>query len=842
MFKSWNKKNKIKAVFKLQFHVTEVPKLKKPAVMISLVPEDVGKPSVKLEKVAVQDGTCTWENPVYEPVKLIMETKTGKINEKIYHFIVSTGSSKSGYLGEASIDFSDFVAETEPLTISLPLKFANSGAVLHVTIQRMLGADDEREENGAPRLHKNGSLESQDGTWDTDGNNLSFSEDGNIFPKEDNESYKKMTAAEQDAANFLSPFKTKPMPQKEAADASATNNKMQNRRKLNWSVDSASDDSLLESPSSLEDNHRRERSEEVSNDSIIKLQNEVTILMRQAELSELEIQSLRKHIEKETKHGQNLSRQISSLKEERDNFELECEQLRALQKRTDEAEALKRLQATIKDSRAQLEATGQELDHEKKLRDNLQLQLQETQDSNSELNLVVKDLEDLVERKNMQISDLSREVEHARSAYQQSLEENAKRHNDVDEVELLEAKIRDLHGETKMYKEERERENMKIKQLTSNCDLLKQDNYDMSLKLKQNQEEQMKLENECADYIATINVLESQVERLEETIKKQAREFAEALISINELEGQVKDSEKELERQAKGFEDDMDSIKRAKAEQEQRAIQAEEALKNSRLNNTIKAERLQEEFRSLSREMSLKVDENDKQVTKAQTEASELRLQNRILEDKLQKATEELNLFKHQEKVKLQELMNKIDLKEKQMRQVSSELNNMSQQLECAQKREEEKHEAFLTEVQMLKAEIERLNMEKSNLSQEEDEKVRLRDETERIKKAVYEKEMLIQRLNKDKESLEAKFELAKKEAKKEFKIASSHASKQCNMSDSDLLSEVASLREKNKSMEKELKEMEGRYSEISLRFAEVEGERQQLVMTVRNLKNGKKN
>lgn len=44
------------------------------------------------------------------------------------------GSSKSGYLGEASIDFADFEAETKPLTISLPLKFANSGAVLHVTL------------------------------------------------------------------------------------------------------------------------------------------------------------------------------------------------------------------------------------------------------------------------------------------------------------------------------------------------------------------------------------------------------------------------------------------------------------------------------------------------------------------------------------------------------------------------------------------------------------------------------------------------------------------------------------------------------------------------------------
>ena len=40
--------------------------------------------------------------------------------------------------------------------------------------------------------------------------------------------------------------------------------------------------------------------------------------------------------------------------------------------------------------------------------------------------------------------------------------------------------------------------------------------------------------------------------------------------------------------------------------------------------------------------------------------------------------------------------------------------------------------------------------------------------------------------------------------------------------------------------MEAELNEMQERYSEISLKFAEVEGERQQLVMKVRNLKNKK--
>ena len=41
--------------------------------------------------------------------------------------------------------------------------------------------------------------------------------------------------------------------------------------------------------------------------------------------------------------------------------------------------------------------------------------------------------------------------------------------------------------------------------------------------------------------------------------------------------------------------------------------------------------------------------------------------------------------------------------------------------------------------------------------------------------------------------------------------------------------------------MEDELKEMQEKYSEVSLKFAEVEGERQQLVMTIRNLRNGQK-
>lgn len=55
------------------------------------------------------------------------------------------------------------------------------------------------------------------------------------------------------------------------------------------------------------------------------------------------------------------------------------------------------------------------------------------------------------------------------------------------------------------------------------------------------------------------------------------------------------------------------------------------------------------------------------------------------------------------------------------------------------------------------------------------------------------------------------------------------------------VLTELSSMNERNKSMETELKELQERYSEMSLKFAEVEGERQKLVMTVRSLKNARR-
>lgn len=56
-----------------------------------------------------------------------------------------------------------------------------------------------------------------------------------------------------------------------------------------------------------------------------------------------------------------------------------------------------------------------------------------------------------------------------------------------------------------------------------------------------------------------------------------------------------------------------------------------------------------------------------------------------------------------------------------------------------------------------------------------------------------------------------------------------------------ELINDMLELKRKNSVLDDELKEMQRRYSQISLQFAEVEGERQQLVMTIKSMRAGKK-
>lgn len=68
------------------------------------------------------------------------------------------------------------------------------------------------------------------------------------------------------------------------------------------------------------------------------------------------------------------------------------------------------------------------------------------------------------------------------------------------------------------------------------------------------------------------------------------------------------------------------------------------------------------------------------------------------------------------------------------------------------------------------------------------------------------------------------------------------HAVALQNFGDVDqVVSDLVGLRTRVKQLEGELRDMRERYSAMSLRFAEVEVEREELVMTIRTLRNGRK-
>lgn len=56
-----------------------------------------------------------------------------------------------------------------------------------------------------------------------------------------------------------------------------------------------------------------------------------------------------------------------------------------------------------------------------------------------------------------------------------------------------------------------------------------------------------------------------------------------------------------------------------------------------------------------------------------------------------------------------------------------------------------------------------------------------------------------------------------------------------------ELIKDMLDIKGRHAAMETELKEMHDRYSQLSLQFAEVEGERQKLMMTLKNVRASKR-
>lgn len=468
-------------------------------------------------------------------------------------------------------------------------------------------------------------------------------------------------------------------------------------------------------------------------------------LSRHGEVSELELQTLQRQLVKESKRVQDLARELSRVIEERDALKRDDAEFKDAQKKLGDQTVL-----SLSHSWSIIEEIKQELAHEKKLNVNLHLQLEKTQESNSQLILAVEDLEKVLEQKNKETtclncstapiktatSDNLSEVKFRSSdlhiynckqellgttseedSEQYALEELVRGHRDTKVAYSLDQQIIDLNSELELYKRYHEELEMQMEQLALDYEILKQENHDITSKLEQYRlREQLRMQYECSAHSSIISDLETCMKNLKD----------------------------ELEEQAEAFEADLQTLTHAKIQLEQRAIRAEEELRNTRWNNANTAEKLQEEFEKLATQMSSTFQMNEKLATQALSEAGNLRLQKCQLEELLEETNKRMVSIQHQYQVKVQGLSDLVAFKTKETDRLLLELKQKSDELHNLNNHMKAREQAISEETRLYKDEVERLSRKNVVISEELEKKGKLIVELQQLQESTKETEMLL--------------------------------------------------------------------------------------------------
>ncbi|XP_057519436.1 uncharacterized protein LOC130800099 isoform X2 [Amaranthus tricolor] len=322
-------------------------------------------------------------------------------------------------------------------------------------------------------------------------------------------------------------------------------------------------------------------------DSVDQFRADLIALSRRAEVSELELQTLRKQIVKESKKSQDLLKEISSLKEERNALKDECENLKASRNCSDDLKVKSNYQFEG-DPWNLIEVSREELNYEKEMNASLRIQLQKTQDANEELTCAVQNLE-MLEKNSKVVSHLSHRTisEESKSQSdddeaQKALEDLVRQHSDAQETYMLEQKIMDLCSEIEMYRRDKDELEIQMEQLALDYEILKQEKHEFSTRLEQNHlQEQLKMLYDGSSTYAVIRELEDQRLKLIFELNVKVEELSHCLAEIKDLEAYNITLKEELRKQEQRLEADMKAVKSAHMKQQQRAEQAEASLDES---------------------------------------------------------------------------------------------------------------------------------------------------------------------------------------------------------------------------------------------------------------------
>ncbi|XP_076924490.1 uncharacterized protein LOC143586934 [Bidens hawaiensis] len=113
----------------------QVPKLWD-ILLVSIISVETGKTIARSNKALVRNGNCQWTETLSVSIWIQHHDSSKELEEHIYKFVVSMGSTRSGILGETTFNMARYhtsVRSSSP--VSLPLKKCNYSTILQVKIQ-----------------------------------------------------------------------------------------------------------------------------------------------------------------------------------------------------------------------------------------------------------------------------------------------------------------------------------------------------------------------------------------------------------------------------------------------------------------------------------------------------------------------------------------------------------------------------------------------------------------------------------------------------------------------------------------------------------------------------------
>ncbi|KAJ0896990.1 putative NT-type C2 domain-containing protein [Helianthus annuus] len=589
---------------KLDFKFSSLQALQVPAgwdkLTLSLISVETDKTVTKTGKASVYNGNCRWTESLSESIWISQDDSSKELQQCLYKLLISKGSTRSGILGEVTVNLSNYFSSETSLPVALPLKKCDHGTILQVAIQCLNPRANLRSrDSNSVAEDVNSEYSDLDNMSDaphgTNNNNVGSSSTDSVV---DASPARALGSRATSSSTVRSYHSFDSMDDSFGRESSLSNlsevtvdligrpestglvnvydspkSNRSGKNLLNQRQDSGKVSHIPASP--LRTFHSSsEFVLEADASTPEELRAEARSWERNARKLKVDLDLSRNETINQTKHLENVTMELSALQKECNGLKDENKHLKILlgESAVKERDAvnLKNQVQDNKDIQVKLE---EEIKFQKNLNDDLALQLSKTQESNLELVSVLQELEELDDTKDSHISGtkiLEKKIleleTHNHELEMQLAELEEENLHLSGRIAGLEPQLRYLTDDRESSRLEAEHSESQVLKLQSEIEKLESElestKVDMRQKVQDMQKRWLEAQEEC-EYLRKANPkLESTTENLMEEcslLQKSNSELRQQRLELNNrctiLETKLKESQDNFMKLSKSSED-----------------------------------------------------------------------------------------------------------------------------------------------------------------------------------------------------------------------------------------------------------------------------------------------